>query len=84
MPNYGENELISRLQVSEDKFTIPLDKTTDIGGLAILLVILRHFHETAAQEDMLICKSLPTKTSTDENFNLIDSCFKKYFYVIMY
>jgi len=77
MSNFCENELIRRLQASEHGFTIQLDETTDIVGLAILLVIVRYIHETTAQEDMLICKSLPTKTTAEEIFNLIDSYFKK-------
>lgn len=77
MSNFCENELIRRLQVSEHGFTIQLDETTDIAGLEILLVIVRYIHRTAAQEDMLICKSLPTRTTAEEIFNLIDSYFKK-------
>ena len=43
----------------------------------MLLVIVKCIHETGAQEDMLICKSVPTKTTAEEIFNLMDSRFKK-------
>ncbi|GFT97789.1 zinc finger BED domain-containing protein 5 [Nephila pilipes] len=50
----------------------------DIAGLSILLVIVRYMHETAAQEGMLICKSLPTRTTAEEIFNIVNSYFKKH------
>ncbi|GFS85155.1 transposase [Nephila pilipes] len=78
MSNFCENELIRRLKASEHGFTIQLDETTDIAGLPILLVIVRYIHGSAAQEDMLICKILPTRTTVEETFNIENSYFKKH------
>ncbi|XP_067125519.1 zinc finger BED domain-containing protein 5-like [Centruroides vittatus] len=75
--NFCASELIRCLQASEHEFTIQFDETTDIAGLVILLVIVRYIHGMAAQEDMLIWKSLPTRTTVEEIFNLIDSYFKR-------
>ncbi|GFT69644.1 transposase [Nephila pilipes] len=77
MSYFCENELIRRLKSSEHVFTIQLDETTDMAGLSILLVIVKYIHGTAAQEDMLICKSLPIRTAVDEIFNIVNSYFKK-------
>ncbi|GFT73168.1 zinc finger BED domain-containing protein 5 [Nephila pilipes] len=78
MSNFCENELIRRLKAFEHGITIQLDETTDIAGLSILLVIVRYIHGTAGQEDMLLCKSLPTRTTTEEIFNIVNSYFKKH------
>ncbi|GFU23892.1 zinc finger BED domain-containing protein 5 [Nephila pilipes] len=78
MSNFCENELIRLLKSSEHGFTIQPDETTDIAELSILLVIVRYIHGTAAQENMLICKSLPTRTTAEEIFNIVNSYFKKH------
>ncbi|GFU37996.1 hypothetical protein NPIL_365041 [Nephila pilipes] len=62
MSNFCENELIRHLKASEDGFTTPPNETIDIAGLSILLVIVRYINGMAAQNDMLICKSLSIKT----------------------
>ncbi|GFT28729.1 hypothetical protein NPIL_65821 [Nephila pilipes] len=77
MSNFYENDLIRRLEATEHGFTIQLDETIDIAGLSILLVIVRYIHGTAAQEDKLICKSLPTRTTAEEIFNNVKFIFQK-------
>ncbi|GFS78393.1 transposase [Nephila pilipes] len=74
MSNFCENENIKRLEASDQVFTIQLDQTTGIAGLSTLLIIVRYIHETAAQEDMLIFKSLPTRPTAD----IVNSYFKKH------
>ncbi|GFU21185.1 transposase [Nephila pilipes] len=74
--NFCENGLIRRLKASEHGFTIQFDETTDIARLSILLVIVSHIHGMAAQEDILICKSLPFRTRAEEIFNFVNSFFK--------
>ncbi|GFT34269.1 zinc finger BED domain-containing protein 5 [Nephila pilipes] len=78
MSNFCENELLRRLKASKNGFTIQLDESADIAGLSILLVIVRYIHETAAQEDLIICKSLQTRTTAEEMFNNVKSFFKKH------
>ncbi|GFT94302.1 transposase [Nephila pilipes] len=65
-------------RASEHGFAIQLDETSDIAELSILLVIVRYKHRTDAQEDMLICKSLPTRTTAEEFLNIVNSYFKKH------
>ncbi|GFS84283.1 zinc finger BED domain-containing protein 5 [Nephila pilipes] len=78
MSNFCENELIKSSKTSEHEFTIRFDETIDITGLSILLAIVRYILGTDAQEDMLICKSLPTRTTAGEVFNFVNSYFKKH------
>ncbi|KAL4083970.1 hypothetical protein QTP88_029286 [Uroleucon formosanum] len=46
--------------------------STDVAGLAILIVIVRYQHESTLLEDLLLCKSLPTRTTGAEIFDLLD------------
>ncbi|GFT18772.1 transposase [Nephila pilipes] len=78
MSNFYENEFIRRLKASEHGFTVQLDETIDIARLSILLVIVRYIHGTAAQKDMLIFKSLATRTTAEEIFNIVNSYLKKH------
>ncbi|GFT73459.1 zinc finger BED domain-containing protein 5 [Nephila pilipes] len=83
--NFCDYELIRRLKAYEHGFTIQLDETTDIAGLSILLVIVRYIQGTVAQENMLICKSLPTRITVEEIFNIVNSYFKKHdIYWVLY
>lgn len=75
--NFCENELIRRLKAYEHSFTIHLDETRDIAELSILFDIVRYIHRTSAQEYMLNCKILPTRTTVKEIFNLINSYLKQ-------
>ncbi|GFT12387.1 transposase [Nephila pilipes] len=78
MSNFCEKELIRRLKAYEHGFTIQLDETTEKAELSTLLVRMRCIHGTAAQEDMLICKCLPTRTTVEEYVNIVNSYFKKH------
>lgn len=68
-----ENSLISRLKIS--KFAIQLDESTDVAGLAILMVFVRYSMFESFEEDLLLCKPLPTTTTGAEIFKLIDDYF---------
>ncbi|GBP05336.1 Zinc finger BED domain-containing protein 5 [Eumeta japonica] len=54
-----------------------MDESTDVAGLAILLVIVRYPYESSFEEDMLMCSPLPTNTTGKEIFNEIIIFFEE-------
>ncbi|XP_060846317.1 zinc finger BED domain-containing protein 5-like [Rhopalosiphum padi] len=65
-----QNELIFRLKSC--KFALQMDESTDVAGLAILIVIVRYQYESTLLEDLLLCKSLPTRATGVEIFDLLN------------
>jgi hypothetical protein len=45
-----------------------MDESKDVAGLAILIVFVCYQYLESFQEDLLLCKLLPTKTSGAEIF----------------
>ena len=70
-----ENELICRLR-SCDAYSLQLDESTDVSGLAVLLVFIRYTFEKSIEEDLLLCESLKGNTTGEEIFNIVDSYFR--------
>jgi hypothetical protein len=70
-----QNELIFRLKLC--KFALQMDESTDVAGLTILIVIVRYQHESTLLEDLLLCKSLPTRTTGAEIFDLLNSFLER-------
>ncbi|GBP35275.1 Zinc finger BED domain-containing protein 5 [Eumeta japonica] len=54
-----------------------MDDSTDVTGLAILLVIVRYPYESSFEEDMRMCSPLPTNTTREEIFNKINIFFEE-------
>lgn len=67
--------LISRIKST--KFSLQMDESTDVAGLAILMVFVRYPYLDSFQEDLLLCKPLPTTTSGTEIFKLVDTFFSE-------
>lgn len=75
LASYVKQELVARLQ--KTRFALQMDESTDVTGLAILLVIVRYLYERFFEEDMLMCSPLPTNTTGEEIFNKINIFFKE-------
>ena len=65
--------LLSRIKFT--KFSLQIDESTSVAGLAILIVFVRYQYLESFQEDLFLCKSLPTTTTSAEIFKLIDEFF---------
>lgn len=72
-----QTELISRLQQCNG-YSLQLDESTDVAGLAILLVFVRYNFQKGIEEDLLLCESLQTQTTGENIFNCINSFMNKY------
>jgi hypothetical protein len=63
-----EEELIFRLHLC-DAYSLQLDESTDVTGLAVLLVFVRYDFDKFIEEDLLLCVLLQTNT-TGENISI--------------
>ncbi|GFX79545.1 zinc finger BED domain-containing protein 5 [Trichonephila clavipes] len=75
LASYVKQELVTRLQKA--RFVLQIDESTDVAGLAILLVIVRYPYENSFEEDMVMCSPLPTNTTGEEIFNKINIFFEE-------
>ena len=64
-----KNELVYPLHVY-DEYSLQLDESTDVPGLAVLLVFVRYALDKTFEEDLLLCECLQV-TSRVEMFNTI-------------
>lgn len=69
------DELISRLKSTN--FALQMDESTDVAGLAVLLVLVRYQHEKSLEEDLLICEPLTSNTTGFEIFTVLNNFFIK-------
>ncbi|GFS59115.1 zinc finger BED domain-containing protein 5 [Nephila pilipes] len=67
-----ELELISRLQACNVN-ELQLDESTDVAGLAILLVFVRYDFNKKIEENLLLCESVSINTTGENIFNCIDN-----------
>ena len=72
MGMYLKSEVYSRLQ-QVDFFCLQLDESTDVAGLAVLLAFVRYVYDGDIQEDLFLCKTLPTSTTGEEIFKILDT-----------
>ena len=70
-----ETELIFRIRDC-NAYALQLDKSTDVAGLATLLVFVRYSIDKGIGDDLLLWKSLELRSTGNDVFNLIDD-FKK-------
>src|SRR5690606_32884897 len=57
LAGFVKEELVSCL--GHNKFALQMDESTDVAGLAILLVIVAYPYQDSLEEDLLMCASLP-------------------------
>ena len=60
-------QLLLRIQASEF-YVLQLDESTDMAGLAQLLVYVLYVYGGSIKEDILFCKPLETKTTGEDTF----------------
>jgi len=69
-----KEQLVRRIRGSPC-FGIQLDESTDVAGLAQLIVFVRGIFQDEVFEDLLFCKTLKTSTKGEDIFKLLDSFF---------
>lgn len=71
-----EQELLSRL-ISCDAYALQMDESTDVAGLAVLLVFVRYDYENDIHEEMLLCEFLQSNVTGETVFDVIDTYIQK-------
>lgn len=69
-----KEQLVRRIRGSPC-FGIQLDESTDVAGLAQLIVFVRGILQNEVFEDLLFCKTLNTSTKGEDIFKLLDYFF---------
>ena len=69
-----EMQLINRIN-SSDYFSIQLDESTDNTNKALLLMYVRYCSNEKMHSDLLFCRELPNRTTSDEVMRCICSFF---------
>jgi hypothetical protein len=52
---------------------LQLDESTDVLGLAVLLLFVRYLFQNIVEEDLLLCKYLQCCPTGERTFNIINS-----------
>lgn len=68
-----KDTIISR--IGQTKFSLQLDESTDVTGLAVMMTFVRYEFSGIFHEDILFCKPLPSSTSGSEIFSMLDAFF---------
>mgnify|MGYP003519917957 CR=1 FL=1 len=66
-----KEQLVSRISQSK-KFAIQLDESNDVADQAQLIGYVRYTSEDNMEEDFLFCQALPTNTTSDEIFKIVN------------
>jgi len=69
--NDVKDQLVKRILLAR-KFAIQLDEPTDVAGHAQLIAYVRYIYEHSMEEDILLCKELPTNTTAEEIFETVN------------
>ena len=74
MSNDIECQLLEKIK-SSPYYSIQLKESTDVSNAALLLVFVRYRADGNIHHDLLFCKKLPTRTTTNEVMRCLDSQF---------
>jgi zinc finger BED domain-containing protein 5/7/8/9 len=66
-----ENQICDDLS-SSPFWAMQLDESTDVSGMAILLVFVRYFVKSTMQEELLMCRPLQTNATGEAIFNEVN------------
>lgn len=69
---YDTKEQLVRAIRASPCFSIKLDETTDVAGLAQLIVFVRCIFQNEVFDDLLFYKTLKTSTKDGDIFKLLD------------
>ncbi|XP_015911765.2 zinc finger BED domain-containing protein 5-like [Parasteatoda tepidariorum] len=69
------DQLVSRMRTS--KFAIQVDEATDVAKDAHLIAYVRYVDDTNIIEDILFCKPIPVRATSNEIFKIIDRFFNE-------
>jgi hypothetical protein len=58
------------------KFAFQVDNSTDVTGLAVLLLFVRYCFEELAQEEFMFCSLFSETCTTNDVFKAVSDCFK--------
>uniref|UniRef100_A0A674KES1 BED-type domain-containing protein n=1 Tax=Terrapene triunguis TaxID=2587831 RepID=A0A674KES1_9SAUR len=72
-----EKELVCQLKICHE-YSLQLDESTDVSGLAVLLVFVRYRFNNIIEEDLLLCESLQSNTTGEEILNCINNFIRKH------
>ena len=65
-----EEEFVRCLKVC-DMFSLQMDESTNVVGLAILLVFIRYTYNKSIEENLLLCESLQANTSGEKSSSVL-------------
>lgn len=69
------DQLVSRMRTS--KFAIQVDEATDVAKDAHLIAYVRYVDDTNIIEDILFCKPIPDRATSNKIFKIIDRFFNE-------
>lgn len=76
MADNVKHQLLLRVRQSR-YYALQADESTDIGSLANLLVYVRYECNTEFYDDLLFCRPVPTNTTGEAVFQVIDTFIKE-------
>jgi hypothetical protein len=74
MSEHVKEQLLTRIKCSP-VFALQIDESTDVAGLAQLLVSVRYCFEENIQEGFMFCLPLPERCTGSDIFKRVNDCF---------
>ena len=77
MSKYIKMQMKDIFANDDEMFVLQLDESTDVRGLAQLLVFIRFIHNNRIIEQFLCCQKVPLKTRGEDILKIVDSFLKE-------